>query len=59
METNSRLTAIAHDFRDSGWDRLMDPDGRMVPWPRLFHALRASRETELANDYQIHVVTAS
>ncbi len=26
-------------------------------WPRLFHAMRASRETELAKDYPIHVVT--
>ena len=30
----------------------------LVPWPRLFHALRASRETELAKDYPLHVVTA-
>lgn len=26
-------------------------------WPRLFHNLRASRETELAADYPLHVVT--
>lgn len=25
-------------------------------WPRLFHNLRASRETELAQDFPIHVV---
>jgi integrase len=30
----------------------------LKPWPRLFHALRASRETELAKDYPLHVVTA-
>lgn len=30
----------------------------LQPWPRLFHTLRASRETELAKDYPIHVVTA-
>jgi len=30
----------------------------LKPWPRLFHAMRASRETELAADYPIHVVTA-
>ena len=30
----------------------------LKPWPRLFHALRASRETELAAQYPIHVVTA-
>jgi hypothetical protein len=27
-------------------------------WPRLFHALRASRETELAQEYPVHVVTS-
>jgi len=27
------------------------------PWERLFQNLRASRETELANDFPIHVVT--
>jgi integrase len=26
------------------------------PWPKLFHNLRASRETELAGNYPIHVV---
>ncbi|MEQ1905598.1 MAG: tyrosine-type recombinase/integrase [Pirellulaceae bacterium] len=30
----------------------------LTPWPRLFHAMRASRETELAKDYPIHVFTA-
>ena len=30
----------------------------LEPWPRLFHALRASRETELAPEYPVHVVTA-
>ena len=30
----------------------------LQPWPRLFHSMRASRETELAKDYPIHVVTA-
>ncbi|MEN6365924.1 MAG: site-specific integrase [Thermoguttaceae bacterium] len=29
----------------------------LEPWPRLFHALRASRETELAGEYPVHVVT--
>ena len=29
----------------------------LVPWPRLFHSLRGSRETELARDYPLHVVT--
>lgn len=30
----------------------------LKPWPKLFHALRSSRETELAQDYPIYVVTA-
>ena len=30
----------------------------LEPWPRLFHALRASRETELAQEYPVHVFTA-
>jgi len=28
----------------------------LKPWPKLFHNLRASRETELAAEYPIHVV---
>jgi len=28
----------------------------LEPWPKLFHNLRASRETELAAEYPIHVV---
>jgi integrase len=30
----------------------------LEPWPRLFQNLRASRETELAQEYPVHVVTA-
>lgn len=50
----------------SGWRNcnLRTQFGRLVkraglqPWPRLWHALRASRETELAKDYPIHVLAA-
>jgi integrase len=28
----------------------------LTPWPKLFHNLRASRQTELARDHPIHVV---
>jgi len=28
----------------------------LTPWPKLFHNLRASRQTELAEDYPAHVV---
>lgn len=30
----------------------------LQPWPQLFHAMRASRETELAKQFPIHAVTA-
>jgi integrase len=30
----------------------------LVPWPRPFHALRGSRETELVKEYPLHVVTS-
>lgn len=30
----------------------------LLPWPRLMQNLRATRETELARDYPLHVVTA-
>ena len=29
----------------------------LTPWPRLFHNLRSSRETELARQFPLHVVT--
>jgi hypothetical protein len=28
------------------------------PWPRLFQNLRSTRETELLNDFPLHVATA-
>ncbi|HEX5104213.1 MAG TPA: tyrosine-type recombinase/integrase [Pirellulaceae bacterium] len=39
------------------FERLVKRAG-LAPWPRLFHALRSSRETELAKEYPIHVVTS-
>ena len=30
----------------------------LAPWPRLFHALRASRETELLDSFPIQTVVA-
>jgi site-specific recombinase XerD len=30
----------------------------LTPWPKLFHNLRASRETELAKDHPLHVACA-
>jgi hypothetical protein len=53
-------------YTASGWrncnlrtqfERIVKRAG-LQSWPRLFHALRASRETELAKEYPIHVVTS-
>lgn len=38
----------------TGLERILKK-AHLEPWPRLWHNLRASRETELANDYPIHV----
>lgn len=35
--------------------RIIEQAG-LTPWPKLFHNLRATRETELAADFPIHVV---
>jgi len=51
---------------DRGWrncnlrtqfERIIKRAG-LTPWPRIFHTLRSSRETELAAEYPIQVVTA-
>jgi integrase len=61
---------VAGNYRDaantpSGWRncnlrttfmKLVRKAG-MTPWGRIFHALRSSRETELAKEYPIQVVT--
>jgi integrase len=39
------------------FERIINRAG-LEPWPRLFHNLRASRETELAAVHPLHVVTA-
>jgi hypothetical protein len=41
----------------SQMERLVKRAG-LTPWPRLFHAMRASCETDLAQVFPIHVVTA-
>src|SRR5206468_223950 len=38
-------------------NRIIDNAG-LKPWPKLFHNLRATRQTELAERYPIHVVCA-
>jgi integrase len=48
-DTNQNLrTQLARIIRRAG----------LAPWPKLFHNLRASRETELAAEYPLHVVCA-
>lgn len=50
---------------EKGWMNcnLRTQSGRLIrragltPWPRLLHNLRASRETELAGEFPLHVVT--
>ena len=49
-----RLTTNHHPQRKTA--RWLQPPGK--PWPRLFQNLRASRETELANTFPLHVVAA-
>ena len=58
---NYRVAAIS----ESGWmncnlrtqfERLIHRAG-LTPWPRLMHNLRASRETKLAAEFPLHVVT--
>jgi integrase len=48
-DTNQNLrTRLARIVRRAG----------LTPWPKLFHNLRASRQTELTERYPIHVVCA-
>ena len=39
------------------FEKIVDRAG-LDPWPRLFHNMRASRETELCERFPLHVVTA-
>lgn len=41
----------------TGLERIIYRAG-LLPWPKLFQNMRASRETELAGEYPLHVVTA-
>ncbi|QDU56736.1 tyrosine-type recombinase/integrase [Aeoliella mucimassa] len=39
------------------FNRIISREG-VSPWPKLFQSMRSSRETELAREHPIHVVTA-
>jgi len=41
----------------TGLERIIERAG-LKPWPKLFQNLRSTRETELAQDYPMHVVCA-
>ena len=70
-EAGPNAEYVVNGYRDTaiterGWrncnlrtqfERLIKRAG-LKPWPRLFHNLRSSRETELAAEYPIQVVTA-
>src|SRR5947209_2347336 len=51
-----RFLNPAKDLR-AGMLRVLRRAG-IPPWPRLFHNLRATRETELAAEHPLHVVCA-
>ena len=62
---------VDSDYRDkanaaNGWrstylptefERIIQQAG-LTPWPRLFQAMRASRETDLAKEHSVHATTA-
>ena len=54
---NNEDRPVTMTFRDNALDGISRKAG-VEPWPRLFQNLRASRETELANSFPLHVVTS-
>ncbi len=56
---------MAKATRATGWKgcNLRTTFGKLItraglePWPRLFHNLRSSRETELLEEFSVHVVS--
>jgi len=38
-------------------ERIIKNKAGLVPWPKLFNNLRSTRETELAEEFPLHVVT--
>jgi len=54
-EHGARLLAAGFDDHR---DRLDEAAAGLEPWPKLFQNLRATRETELAETYPMHVVCA-
>ena len=44
--------------RAADLDSLLNGPSEIKPWPRLFQNLRATRQTELAHEFPLHVVCA-
>jgi len=57
-EGTTQVITIKTDGNQNLWTRFAKIIRRagLTPWPKLFHNLRASRETELAATYPLHVV---
>lgn len=51
------VRVVTFDNLRTHFVRIVERAG-LTPWTRLFQNLRASRETELMNEYPLHVVTA-
>ena len=50
------LNDIRHFRADQGFDGVVDCFGLISGWPRLFHSMRDSRQTELQHEFPLHVV---
>jgi hypothetical protein len=51
-----KLNDIRHLRADQGFYGVIDSFGLISGWPRLFHSMRASRQTELQREFPLHVV---
>jgi hypothetical protein len=51
-----KLNDIRHGRTEQGFYGVIDSFGLVSGWPRLFHSMRASRQTELQREFPLHVV---
>ena len=58
--TQARLDTKCDDIRhlraEQSLDGVIGCFGLISGWPRLFHSMRASRQTELQREFPLHVV---
>jgi hypothetical protein len=50
------LNDIRHVRAEQGFYGLIGSFGKVSGWPRLFHSMRASRQTKLQREFPLHVV---